>query len=88
MSDPIFPTSQKIYLETGNLERLSQGSYWLVNGRAGMRSESESWEISLWAKNVFDKHYLIDVFDVSDFGFDQLNYADPGTYGVTLHFNF
>lgn len=83
-----FSYQSKIYLETSNLERLSQEGYWLVNGRIGFRNENDTWELSLWAKNLFGKRYLIDVFDVSDFGFDQLNYADPGTYGVTLHLNF
>jgi len=83
-----FSYQSKIYLETGNLERLSQTSYWLVNSRIGLRSEDDSWEVMAWAKNIFAQKYLIDVFDISDFGFDQLNYGEPATYGLTVRFNF
>ncbi|WP_417321040.1 TonB-dependent receptor [Emcibacter sp.] len=83
-----FSYQSKIYLETSNAERLSQDGYWLVNGRVGFRSEDEAWELTLWARNIFGKRYLIDVFDVTDFGFDQMNYADPGTYGLTLSLSY
>tara|TARA_B100001939_G_scaffold348208_1_gene374047 strand:- start:1516 stop:3753 length:2238 start_codon:yes stop_codon:yes gene_type:complete len=59
----------------------------LVNGRIGLASLNETWEIYLWARNLFDKKQPID--NIRDF-FNTIveNYSEPRTYGVELIWNF
>ncbi|KCZ47519.1 hypothetical protein HY3_16855 [Hyphomonas pacifica] len=34
-------------------------------------SESDLWELAVFTKNITYKEYIVDTFDVSDFGFDD-----------------
>lgn len=60
-------------------------SYHLVNLRAGLRGEA--WQLSVYAKNVFDKRAQIDAVNTSQ---DPLAFVTvrPATYGVNLSYNF
>ncbi len=74
----------EFFFDTANSTRLEGGDYWHANARLAWRSGDGRWGIALWGRNVFDKRYLVNAFDVSDFGFDQLRWSDPATYGITL----
>jgi len=57
-------------------------SYILLNLRAGIGAEDDSWRVSVWAKNVTNKFYLTNVLRTTDVIF---RYAGmPATYGITL----
>lgn len=76
------------FFDTANRRRLAQDAYWLFNARVSFAKRNSAYEIALWAKNLTDEEYLVDAFDLSDFGFDQLDYGDPRTYGVELTLRF
>tara|TARA_R100000365_G_C2748498_1_gene80197 strand:- start:10948 stop:13248 length:2301 start_codon:yes stop_codon:yes gene_type:complete len=76
------------YFDTENTERLGQKAYWISNARLALAPESDRWELAAFVKNLPDEEYVVDAFDVSDFGFDELVYGDPRTYGVSLIYRF
>lgn len=76
------------YFDNANTERLGQEAYWLVNARAALTAPGDQWELAAFIRNAFDETYTVDAFDVSDFGFDELVYGDPQTYGVSLTYRF
>lgn len=76
------------YFDTQNTERLAQGEYWLVNARLALRPQDGRWELAAFVKNLADEEYVVDAFDVADFGFDELVYGDPRTYGISLTYRF
>ncbi len=58
--------------------------YRLVNGTIGFRSDGP-WEVSLWARNLFNVHYLQNVtVQAGNSGLVVGTPNDPRTYGVTL----
>lgn len=76
------------YFDTQNTARLGQDAYWLANARLALTPESNRWELAAFVKNLADEEYIVDAFDVSDFGYDELVYGDPRTYGVSLTYRF
>ncbi|WP_084399079.1 TonB-dependent receptor [Henriciella aquimarina] len=76
------------YFDTQNTARLGQDAYWLANARLALRPQGGRWELAAFVKNLADEEYLVDAFDVSDFGFDELVYGDPRTYGISLTYRF
>ena len=76
------------YFDTENTARLGQEAYWIANARLALTPESDRWEVSAFVKNLTDEEYTVDAYDVSDFGFDELVYGDPRTYGISLTYRF
>jgi iron complex outermembrane receptor protein len=63
--------------------------YGLVNLYVSVGSASRRWQVSLWARNVFDKKYLasLSVGAVAA-GYVAGTVGDPRTYGATLRLQF
>ena len=80
--------SDEQYFDTQNTARLSQGAYTLVNARVALQPISDKWELAAFVKNLTDEEYILDAFDVADFGYDELVYGNPQTYGVSLTYRF
>jgi iron complex outermembrane recepter protein len=78
----------KIFFQPSNQAVQAQDGYAIVNGRLSLLKESPDLELSFWVKNVFDKVYLADIFDVTSFGNYQANYSTPRTFGVSLSARF
>ena len=76
------------YFDTQNTSRIGQDAYWIANARLALRPDDNRWELAVFVKNLTDEEYIVDAFDVSDFGFDELVYGDPRTYGVSLTYRF
>lgn len=58
----------------------------LVNLSAGVGAADESWKITFWGKNVFNKYYWTNAIQVFD---NVVRYAGrPAEYGVTLGLRF
>ncbi|MDP9143010.1 MAG: TonB-dependent receptor [Pseudomonadota bacterium] len=58
--------------------------YGLGNVRVGLRNNSRSWDVSLWARNALDEDYVATVaplYGVGDYGAVP---GDPLSYGATL----
>lgn len=67
---------------------LNIDGYGLVNARAGFRT-GEGLSVFVWARNLFDKDYYEQLLPA---GGSAGHYAavlgDPGTYGITIRYNF
>jgi iron complex outermembrane receptor protein len=76
----------KMYFEASNTPLEVQDSYDTLYGRIGFHSMDDSWEISLWGRNLTDELIKTHVVAFAPYG-QQLNlYAPPRTYGLTLRF--
>lgn len=76
------------YYDTANTDRLGQEAYWLANARVALTPADSRWEVAAFIKNLTDEDYVVDAYDVADFGFDELVYGNPQTYGVSLSYRF
>ena len=65
-------------------------SYGLVNLHVSVGSPSERWQVSLWARNVFNKEYLASLSVGGAFaaGYVAGVVGDPRMYGATLRLQF
>lgn len=77
-------------LHDGNNEPLkSQGSYSLLNMKAGLRFDDGDSELSLWVRNVTDEYYYYQAFDVPlQTGKINVYPAEPRMFGVNFRKNF
>lgn len=60
--------------------------YVLVDLRAGIAAEDDSWRVSIWGKNVFNEYYWNNV--VAAFDTIQRYAGKPATYGVSVSFRY
>jgi outer membrane receptor protein involved in Fe transport len=44
--------------------------------------------VSMWANNIFDRHYLAYAADVSSFDQDQTHFGEPRTFGGSIAMKF
>jgi len=62
-------------------------SYSTVNARISLLSDSGTWEVSLWGRNLTDSDHMVD--SAREFlGTITAGYAKPRTFGVETKFNF
>ncbi len=61
------------------------GGYHLTNARIGLRKAGGGWDVALFARNLFDTHY-VSIINPSAFNTGQSTaiLGDPRTYGLTL----
>ena len=64
--------------------------YGLVNLHVSVGTTSDRWQVSLWARNVFDKEYFASLSVGGAFaaGYVAGTVGDPRTYGATLRLHF
>ncbi|WP_296023410.1 TonB-dependent receptor [uncultured Altererythrobacter sp.] len=67
-------------------ENFTIDGYGLVDLRAGASFNNDQWRIMLFAKNVFDKYYVTNIF--TDYDTIAAFAGQPATYGVTVGFKF
>ncbi|WP_010545775.1 TonB-dependent receptor, partial [Sphingomonas elodea] len=58
-------------------------SYDLVNARIGVRLDKGRLDLSVWARNLFDKRYF-QTLSVANTGLVSAILGDPRTLGATL----
>jgi len=79
----------KTYSTVSSSEVLAQDSYSLINASATYVSEDEHWRLQLSAKNLTDKHYITQGFDLSDYPGYQLGYyGAPRTYSLSASYRY
>ncbi len=61
-----------------------QPSYGLTNLRLGLRRSNRRWEAELWARNLFDEHYITAVYAKLGAGDYGVLTGDPRSVGMTL----
>ena len=77
----------EVFFNSDNNPLLRQEGYWLVNGNVALINAG-SWEVSLFAKNIFAKKYFIHGFALGGFGVNQLMFGERASYGVGVSFDF
>lgn len=81
-------TGHRYYDERELEEISSEGSSHNLDGSLTWTDLQQRLSISLWAKNLTDETTIIDVVDVGLFGYQNVWYNMPRTYGVTLNYDF
>ena len=77
-----FHYQDDMFFDTSNNPLLTQGGYSLWNGRLSYRPTGADWELALWGKNLGDTEYKIAVVELADFGFNNLTFGEPRTWGL------
>ncbi|WP_205028134.1 TonB-dependent receptor [Oleisolibacter albus] len=62
----------KVYFDSNNVDRLSQGSLWLADLTLGWSSSDGSLGAGLMVNNLFDKDYVVDINPLESFGLDAV----------------
>ncbi|WP_040715647.1 TonB-dependent receptor [Caenibius tardaugens] len=81
-------TGNRFYDERQLTELSSEGATTNLNASLGFTSADERFEASLWAKNLTDEVSIIDVVEVGLFGYQNVWYNMPRTYGLMLGYKF
>ena len=77
------------FFDVSNIDVSRQGGYTVHNARIGWVSPNENLEVSLWAKNLFEKEYLVYTFDFTGLaGFNQQFFGQPRWLGVSAKYNW
>jgi iron complex outermembrane receptor protein len=83
-----FSYQDDIFFNNDNNPILSQEAYGLINARAAFTTANEQLEIALWGKNLNDEEFLVNAFDLSDFGLYELMRGSERSYGVEVLYRF
>jgi iron complex outermembrane recepter protein len=77
------------YNDQAGHQYIKQDAYWIYNGRLSWYASDESWQASVWVKNVTEEEY--DTYAINlqaSFGFDYYSQGAPRTWGAEVTFNF
>lgn len=86
---PSITYRSKLYFETPNLEARSQGPVTLVNIVGGVRFADNRYEISAFARNIFNSRYLLDAGNTGGaFGIPSFIPGEPRFYGLKMSAKF
>ncbi|MEL0212280.1 MAG: TonB-dependent receptor, partial [Novosphingobium sp.] len=55
----------------------------IANARIGLKTDDGLWDLSVWARNLFDKDYFLNL-SAANTGVVTAQVGEPRTYGVTL----
>ncbi|MFM6829439.1 MAG: TonB-dependent receptor [Novosphingobium sp.] len=55
----------------------------IANARIGLRTDDGLWDLSVWARNLFDKNYFLNL-SAANTGVVTAQVGEPRTFGVTL----
>ena len=77
------------FFDVSNVDVSRQGGYTVHNARIGWVSPNENLEVSLWAKNLFEKEYLVYTFDFTGLaGFNQQFFGQPRWIGASAKYSW
>ena len=80
--------SSKIYFDNSNADRLSQDGVWIAGAQAAWRSPDTSIEAGLFARNIFNKDYVVSISNIDSLGEDLLAYNRPRSLGIFLRYHY
>jgi iron complex outermembrane receptor protein len=78
----------KVFYDTRNVERLSDGERTYVDLLAGWAPASSGMEFGLWARNVFGETNISDIIPIEGLGFDLFSMGPRQTAGVYARFSY
>jgi iron complex outermembrane receptor protein len=77
------------YNDTANTPNLHQPDVGILNARLTFESAEQTWAVAAYGTNLTDEHYITGgVGGAAAIGFDEVQYARPREYGVTLRYSF
>ncbi len=80
--------SAKFFTNISNIPVTESGGYTLFNGRASVYSSDDGWQVSVWAKNIFNEEYSTWVNNLNS-TFRVLRATGmPRTFGIELSYAF
>src|SRR5690606_2136164 len=78
--------TQETNAQLGDDRRFDQPAYSIVNARLGIGGNDARWTATLFARNVFDKYYVLGVFNPGD---TIGRYTgQPRNYGLTFSYRW
>ncbi|WP_339703807.1 TonB-dependent receptor [uncultured Sphingosinicella sp.] len=81
-------SGHRYYDERELRELSSQGATENLNASIGYTGMNDKFELSFWVKNLTDEVTIIDVVEVGLFGYQNVWYNMPRTYGLSLEYRF
>lgn len=81
-------TGNRFYDERELEEISSEGATTNLNASIGFTDIDERFEISAWVRNLTNEVNIIDTLDLGIFGYQNVWYNIPRTYGVAVEFRF
>ncbi|MFT3725666.1 MAG: TonB-dependent receptor [Hyphomonadaceae bacterium] len=78
----------KVYYDTRNVERLSDGDRTFVNLRFGWKPADGGMEFGVYGRNVFGETNITDIIPIEGLGFDLFSMGPRQTAGVYARFNY
>ncbi len=78
----------KVYYDTRNIERLSDGARTFVNAQIGWTTPGKRYEFGIWGRNLTDETNISDIIPIEGLGFDLFNMGLPRTGGIYLRYNY
>lgn len=78
----------KVYYDTRNVERLSDGDRTFVNLRFGWKPSQGGMEFGIYGRNVFGETNITDIIPIEGLGFDLFSMGPRETAGVYARFNY
>lgn len=80
--------SSKVYFDNSNAQRLSQDSVWIAGAQVSWRSPDQKIEAGAFARNLFDKTYVVSISNIDSLGEDLLSMNRPRSLGVFLRYHY
>lgn len=81
-------TGNRFYDENERFDLSSEGGDTVVNVKVSYLNHEENLQLSLWSNNVTDEVIIIDAVDVGAFGYQNVWYNMPRTYGLDIIYRF
>ena len=81
-------TGNRYYDERELVELSSEGATVNLDARLAWTSTDEVIEVAVWAKNLTNEVNIIDVVEVGLFGYQNVWYNTPRTYGLSVGYRF
>lgn len=78
----------KVFYDTRNVERLSDGDRTFVNLRFGWKPSDGGMEFGIYGRNVFGETNITDIIPIEGLGFDLFSMGPRQTAGVYARFNY
>ena len=78
----------KVFYDTRNVERLSDGDRTFVNLRFGWKPADGGMEFGVYGRNVFGETNIADIIPIEGLGFDLFSMGPRQTAGVYARFNY
>lgn len=80
--------ASRVYFDNSNADRLSQDAVWLAGAQLSWRSPDQAVEAGVFARNLFDKSYVVSISNIDSLGEDLLSMNRPRSLGAFLRYHY